>query len=195
MVFGVIYVQFSRKFWFSDRSYFWGHFSTHCADFQSEFSTPQSAARPNSSPRTLRGDPGRSHCIWIDESWWEKHNETTLASISLLNQNLFAKKTVGELRRRGSPMKTVAWVITEDLNQHHSVWMEICQCGKEVVGILPIDLTWAVLEIDLTSGHEYKNPRYTSCTNYWLRLLKVWKYWVQNCGCGRVSKLLNCVLS
>ena len=45
MVFGVIYVQFStflfsRIFWFSERSYFWSHFSTRCADFQSEFSTP-----------------------------------------------------------------------------------------------------------------------------------------------------------
>ena len=27
---------------------------------------------------------------------------------------------------------------------------------KEVVEILPIDLTWAGHEIDLTSGHEYK---------------------------------------
>ena len=41
----------------------------------------------------------------------------------------------------GSPMKTVAWVITEDLSQHHSEWMEMFRCGKEVVEILPIDLT------------------------------------------------------
>ena len=40
MVFGIIYVQFSRKFLISDRSRFWDHFSTLCADFQSEFSTP-----------------------------------------------------------------------------------------------------------------------------------------------------------
>ena len=40
-----------------------------------------------------------------------------------------------------------------------------------------------------------KNPRYTSCSNYWPhQLIKVWKHWVQNCGCDRVSKLLNCVL-
>ena len=44
-------------------------------------------------------------------------------------------------------------------------------------------------------GHEYTNPRYKSCSNYWPhQLLKVWKHWVHNCGCGRVSKLLNCVL-
>ena len=30
------------------------------------------------------------------------------------------------------------------------------RCGKEVVAILPIDLTWACHEIDLTSGHECK---------------------------------------
>ena len=53
-------------------------------------------------------------------------------------------------------MKTVAWVITEDLSQHHSEWMEMFRCGKEVVEISPIDLTWAGHEIDLTSGHEYK---------------------------------------
>ena len=30
-----------------------------------------------------------------------------------------------------------------------------------------------------------QNPRYTSCTNHWPhRVLKVWKHWVQNCGCG-----------
>ena len=40
----------------------------------------------------------------------------------------------------GSPMKTVAWVITEDLSQHHSEWMEMFRCGKEVDEILPIDL-------------------------------------------------------
>ena len=34
--------------------------------------------------------------------------------------------------------------------------MEIFRCGKEVVEILPIDLTLAGHEIDLTSGHEYK---------------------------------------
>ena len=44
MVFGVIYVQFStilfsRKFWFSDRSYFWGHFF-HSVLTLLDFSTP-----------------------------------------------------------------------------------------------------------------------------------------------------------
>ena len=53
-------------------------------------------------------------------------------------------------------MKTFTWVITEDLRQRHSEWMEMFRCGKEVVEILPIDLTWTGHEIDLTSGHEYK---------------------------------------
>ena len=33
------------------------------------------------------------------------------------------------------------------------------QCGKEIVEILLIDLTWAGPEIDLTSGHEYKKSK------------------------------------
>ena len=107
-----------------------------------------------------RGDRSRSYCICIDASWWEKHNETTRTSLSLLDQKVFAK-TVGDLRWPqmtfgGSPMKTVSWVITEDLSQHHSQWMEMFWCEKEVVKILPIDLTWASHEIDLTSGHEYQ---------------------------------------
>ena len=53
-------------------------------------------------------------------------------------------------------MKTVAWVITEDLSQHDSQWMEMFWGEKEVVEILPIVLTWAGHEIDRTSGHEYK---------------------------------------
>ena len=32
-----------------------------------------------------------SYCIWLDVLWWEKHNETTLMSLSLLNQKLLAK--------------------------------------------------------------------------------------------------------
>ena len=40
-----------------------------------------------------------------------------------------------------------------------------------------------------------KNPRYTSCTNNGPhQLLKVWNHCVRNCGCGRISNLLNCVL-
>ena len=95
----------------------------------------------------------------------------------------------------GSPMKTIVWVITEDLSQHHSEWMEMFRCGKEVVEILPIDLTWTGHEIDLTSGHEYKKSEINKLPKYWPhQLLKVWKHWDQNCGCGRVTKLLNCVL-
>ena len=110
------------------------------------------------------------------------------------------KKTVVELRWPqmtfgGSPMKTIAWVITEDLSQRHSEWMKMFRCGKEVVEISRIDLTWAGHEIDLTSGHEYKIQDIQVGSNYWPhKLLKVWKHWVNNCGRGRVSKLLNCVL-
>ena len=57
MVFGVIYVQFStlsfNKFCFSEISYFWVIFSTLCADFQSEFSTP------HPGPKAILG-----HCWW-----------------------------------------------------------------------------------------------------------------------------------
>ena len=36
-----------------------------------------------------------------------------------------------------------------------------------------------------------KNPRYTSCTNYWIhQVLKVWKHWVQNCGSGRMPNIV-----
>ena len=33
------------------------------------------------------------------------------------------------------------------------------RCGKEVVEILPIDLTWAGHEIDMNSGHQYKKSK------------------------------------
>ena len=61
----------------------------------------------------------------------------------------YLQKTVGELRWPqmtfwGSPMKTVAWVIADDLSRHHSEWMEMFRCGEEVVDILPIALPWAV---------------------------------------------------
>ena len=58
MVFGVIYVQFStclfsRKFWFSEISYFGGHFSTLHAAIEPEFSTP------HPGPKAILG-----HCGW-----------------------------------------------------------------------------------------------------------------------------------
>ena len=61
----------------------------------------------------------------------------------------YSQKVVGELRWPqmtfgGSPMKTVAWFITEDLSQHHSEWMKMFRRGKEVVEIFPIDLTLLV---------------------------------------------------
>ena len=70
------------------------------------------------------------------------------------------------------------------------------RCGKKVVEILPIDLRWAGHETDLTSGHEYKkiqiyNKLYELLTS---SRSKVWKHWVQTCGCGRMSNLINLVL-
>ena len=93
------------------------------------------------------------------ETQWD-HSHVSIFSES----KVICKKTVGELRWPqmtfgGLPMKTVGWVITEDLSQHHSEWMEMFRCGKEVVEILPIDLTWAGHKIDLTSGHEYKKSK------------------------------------
>ena len=52
----------------------------------------------------------------------------------------------------GSPMKIVVWIITEDANTIPSEWnFEMFRCGKEVVEILSIDLTW--------TGHEYKKSK------------------------------------
>ena len=58
----------------------------------------------------------------------------------------YSQTTVGDLRWPqmtfgGSPLKTVAWVFTEDLSQHHSQWMEMFWCEKEVVEMLPIDIS------------------------------------------------------
>ena len=91
-----------------------------------------------------RGDPSRSCDTWFDASWWEKHNETTPTSLSLLNKKLLVKKRLViaiDLRWpfEGSPMKTDTWVITNNLRLHHSEWMEMIWCRKEVVKILPID--------------------------------------------------------
>ena len=98
-------------------------------------------------------------CVLMGETQWD-HSHVSIS----FGSKVIRKKTVGDLRWPqmtfgGSPMKTVAWVITEDLSQHHSQWMEMFWCEKEVVEILPIDLTWAGHKIDLTSGHEYKKSK------------------------------------
>ena len=104
----------------------------------------------------------------------------------------YSQKTVGDFRWPqmtfgGSPMKTVAWVITEDLSQHDSQWMEMFWGEKEVVEILPIDLTWA--------GHEMTWPQVTNQIYKLLELLSSTSKSLKTLGsnCGRVSKLLNCV--
>ena len=59
-------------------------------------------------------------------------------------------------------MKNIAWVITEDLSQHHSELMKMFRCGKEVVEILPIDLTRALLGLwifhRLLGGGAFERP-------------------------------------
>ena len=130
----------------------------------------------------------------------ERNTMRPLSRLYLFWIKGYSQKTVGDLRWRqmtfgGSPMKTVAWVITEVLSQHHSQWMEMFRCEKEVVEILPIDLTWAGHEIDLTSGQEYKKSKiYNLLELLTSSTFKSLKTLVHNCGCGRVSKLLNFVL-
>ena len=101
------------------------------------------------------------HIAYVSMRLDERNTMRPLSRLYLFWIKSNLQKTVGDLRWPqmtfgGPPMKTVAWVITEDLSQHHSQWMEMFWCEKEVVEILPIDLTWAGHEIDLTSGHEYK---------------------------------------
>ena len=51
------------------------------------------------------------------------------------------------------------------------------------------------MKLTLPQVTTMKNPKYISCRNYWpYQVLKVWKHWIQNCGCDRMSNLLNCVL-
>ena len=104
------------------------------------------------------------HIAFVSMRLNERNTMRPLSRLYLFRIKSYSQKTVGDLRWPqmtfgGSPMKTVAWVITEDLSQHHSQWMEMFRCEKEVVEILPIDLTWASHEIDLTSGHEYKKSK------------------------------------
>ena len=104
------------------------------------------------------------HIAYVSMRLDERNTMRPLSRLYLFWIKSYSQKTVGDLRWPqmtfgGSPMKTVAWVITEDLIQHHSQWMEMFRCEKEVVEILPIDLTWAGHEIDLTSSHEYKKSK------------------------------------
>ena len=101
------------------------------------------------------------HIAYVSMRLDERNTMRPLSRLYLFWIKSYSQKTVDDLRWPqmtfgGSPMKTVAWVITEDLSQHHSQWMEMFWCEKEVVEMLPIDLTWAGHEIDLTSVHEYQ---------------------------------------
>ena len=104
------------------------------------------------------------HIAYVSMRLDERNTIRPLSRLYLFWIKSYSQKTVGNFRWPqmtfgGSPMKTVAWVITEDLSQHDSQWMEMFCCEKEVVEILPIDLTWAGHEIGLTSGHEYKKSK------------------------------------
>ena len=104
------------------------------------------------------------HIAYVSMRRDERNTMRPLSRLYLFLIKSYAQKTVDDLRWPQmtfgeSPMKSVAWVITEDLSQHHSQWMEMFRCEKEVVEILPIDLSWAGHEIDLTSGHEYKKSK------------------------------------
>ena len=104
------------------------------------------------------------HIVYASMRLDERNAMRPLSRLYLFWIKSYLQKKVGDLRWPqmtfgGSPMKTVAWVITEDLSQHHSQWMEMFRCETDLVEILPIDLTWAGHEIDLTSGHEYKKSK------------------------------------
>ena len=65
----------------------------------------------------------------------------------------------------------------------------------ECVGGLPRPIQPVAEHAFFRRTEEAATSRYTSCTNYWPhQVLKVRKHWVQNCGCGRMSNMLNCVL-
>ena len=118
------------------------------------------------------------HIAYVSMRLDERNTMRPLSRLYLIWIKSYSQKSVGDLRWPqmtfgGSPMKTVAWVITEDLSQHYSQWMKMFWCEKEVVEILPIDnrqvtkLTWPQVT-------NMKNPRYTNYSNYWPhQLLKV----------------------
>ena len=62
-------------------------------------------------------DPIRSYCIWIDASWWEKHNEITPISLSLLNQKIFANNGWW-------PQMTFSEVTDENWHLGHHWWLK-----------------------------------------------------------------------
>ena len=128
-----------------------------------------------------RGDPSRSYCIWIDASWWDKHNVTTPTSLSRLNKKLLTKRLVtsGDLiwPFQGSPMKIDIWVITGDVGQQQSGWMEMFRWVNEVVEILPIDLNCVFRWRFLTW------PEGLTCYDLASKFLpKMRKRWVNSCA-------------
>ena len=89
------------------------------------------------------------HIAYVSMRLDERNRMRPLSRLYLFWIKSDSLKTVGDLRWPqmtfgGSSMKTVTSVITEDLSQHHSQWMKMFRCEKEVVEILPIDLTLLV---------------------------------------------------
>ena len=112
------------------------------------------------------------HIAYVSMRLDEGNTMRPLSRLYLFCIKSYSQKTVGDLRWPqmtfgGTPMKTVAWVITEDLSQHHSQWMEMFRCEKEVVEILPFDLHEQVTKLTWPQVTNIKNPRYTNCSNYW----------------------------
>ena len=103
------------------------------------------------------------HIAYVSMRLDDRNTMRPLSRLYLFWIKSYSQKTVGDLRWPqmtfgGSSMKTVVWVITEDLSQHHSQWMEMFRCEKKVVEIFA-HWPWAGHEIDLTSGHEYKKSK------------------------------------
>ena len=85
------------------------------------------------------------HIVYVSMRLDERNTMRPLSRLYLFRIKSYLQKMVGELRWPqmtfgGSPMKIVSWIITEDRTQHHSQWMEMFWCEKEVVEILPIAL-------------------------------------------------------
>ena len=145
------------------------------------------------------GDPrSRSHCILIEVSWWEKHNETTLTSLSFLNQKLLVKKRLVNLGDLRWPLEGHRWKLLPgsslrtQVNTIPSEWT-CSDAEKRQLKICPLT-TWAVHEIDLTSGHEYKKSKiYKLLELLTLSTSKSLKTLGSELWLWKGVKLLNCV--
>ena len=84
-----------------------------------------------------------SMCLDLEKPQWDHSHVSISFGSNVIRKKLLVTLRLPQMIFGGSPMKTIAWVITEDLRQHHSQWMEMFRCEKEVIEILPIDFTLA----------------------------------------------------